>query len=75
MKSEEAKKKAEELGIDPQSADFTLSEQELEDVSGGTGASCSELGIMNPNCTQNGFSAGCTEIGCLNPDCTKLGME
>jgi bacteriocin-like protein len=60
-------------GENPENLDFTLNENELESVSGGSGPFCGEIGAGNANCTKSGFPSGCTEIGGLNPDCTKAG--
>jgi bacteriocin-like protein len=71
--STKPKETAKQLGIDPEKIDFSLSEKELENISGGT--NCGEIGLGNPNCTKTGISSGCTEIGLLNPDCTKAGVS
>jgi bacteriocin-like protein len=73
--SNNSKEMAENLGIDPEKVDFTLDDKELENVSGGTNAPCSIIGLGNPNCTQPGYGAGCTEIGFASPNCTNLGVE
>lgn len=67
------RKKAEELGINPEELDFTLSEDELKNVSGGSGSACGEIGIESSGCTKTGYGSGCTEIGVYNDQCTKVG--
>jgi len=71
----QSKEMAENLGIDPEKVDFTLSEKELENVSGGVNIPCSSIGLGSPNCSQPGYGAGCAELGLGNPDCTKTGMQ
>jgi bacteriocin-like protein len=66
-------KDAGKTGENPENLDFTLNEKELENVSGGAGGNCGEIGSTNANCTKSGLPSGCTEIGGLNPDCTKAG--
>jgi bacteriocin-like protein len=66
-------KDAGKTGENPENIDFTLSEKELENVSGGAGGNCGEIGAGNSNCTKTGAPSGCTEIGVFNPDCTKAG--
>jgi lactobin A/cerein 7B family class IIb bacteriocin len=72
--SNESKEMAEKLGIDTEKVDFTLQDKELEDVSGGAGPICTEIGVLNPNCTSAGFGSGCSEIGLILENCTNLGV-
>ncbi|MCX6280065.1 MAG: bacteriocin [Bacteroidetes bacterium] len=64
-------KMAEELGVDPEKIDFTLSNKELEQVSGG--GDCGSVGQVGAS-SKTGVPGGCTEIGYANPECTKAGM-
>jgi hypothetical protein len=45
---------AEEAGIDAEKIDFSLNEEELKDVSGGSPANCGEIGISGMICTGTG---------------------
>jgi hypothetical protein len=68
------KEMAENLGIDPEKVDFTLEQKELENVAGGGGPYCGEIGVNNPECTKTGVGTHCTEIGIFGLDCTKAGL-
>lgn len=67
------KEMAENLGVDPAKVDFKLTDKELENVAGGAGINCGDIGTGS-ECTKTGVGTGCTEIGVLGRDCTKAGM-
>ncbi len=55
-KANKSKEAAKKLGVDPEEVDFTIEEEELEDVVGGACPQiCSTVGYDDDNCSQTGI--------------------
>jgi hypothetical protein len=68
------KEMAEILGIKPEKADFELNEKEIQNVAGGAGPYCGEIGANSPECTKTGLPTPCDKIGLPGGDCSKTGF-
>ena len=68
------KEKARDLGINPNDLDFTLTDEELKNISAGGAAGCAKIGALSTECTGTGLRSDCTEIGIANAQCTKTGL-